>query len=74
MVALLFCYHFTALCASKGDISASSIYYIFFFFNLLFYKDAFIGLSCCFDGLSYSLHFSPLSLLQHAHSQRLGGS
>ena len=32
MVALLLCYCFTALCTSKGDISASAIYYLWRFF------------------------------------------
>ena len=44
------------------------------FISLLLYREAFIGFSCYFDGLSCSLHFSLLPLLQHAHSQRLGGS
>ena len=33
-----------------------------------------MGFSCFFGGLSYSLHMSLCSLLQHALSQRLGGS
>ena len=44
------------------------------FFSALLYRQAFIGFSCCYGGLSYSLHFTLLSLLQHALSQRLGGS
>ena len=31
MVALLLCYHFTALCTCKGDVSASTISYLWTF-------------------------------------------
>ena len=30
-----------------------------------------MGFSCCFGGLSYSLHFSLLFLLHHDYSQQL---
>ena len=43
-------------------------------FYPLIYRQAFIGFSCCFGGLSYSLYFCLLSLLQHALSQRFRGS
>ena len=36
MVAPLLCYHFTALCTSKGDISDSAIRYLWRFFSLLY--------------------------------------
>ena len=37
MVALLLCYHFTVLCASKCDISASAIYSIWRYFLINYY-------------------------------------
>ena len=37
MVALLLCYYFTALCTSKGDISASPICYLWVIFLILHY-------------------------------------
>ena len=37
IVALLICYHFTALCTSKGDISASAICYLWGFFLVYYY-------------------------------------
>ena len=35
MTALLLCYHFTALCTSRGDISVSAICYIWMFFQFI---------------------------------------
>ena len=43
-------------------------------FSSLLYRWAFIGFSCCFGGFFYSLHFTLLSLLHHAFSERFGGS
>ena len=62
IIALLVCYHFTALCTYNGDVSASAICLLSLevLFILLLYKLAFIGFSCCFGGLSYSLHLSLL--------------
>ena len=37
MVALFFCYPFTALCISKGDISASAICYLWISFIFYYY-------------------------------------
>ena len=50
MVALLLCYHFTALCTSKGDISASAIFYLWRF-PLVHYDSQFTAETYCFaDG------------------------
>ena len=57
MANLFLCYHSTALCTSKSNISASAICYLWRFINLL-YRQAFICFSCYFGGLSCSLHFS----------------
>ena len=37
MVALLLCYHFIALCTSKGDISASAICFLWKFLLVHYY-------------------------------------
>ena len=37
MAALLLCYHFTALCASKDDCSASAICYLRWLFLVHYY-------------------------------------
>ena len=74
MITLQLCYHLTALAPPK--VILVLVLFVIFqeFLNSLLYRWAFVGFSCCFGGLSYSLLFSLLRLLQHALSQRLGGS
>ena len=71
MVVLLLCQHFTALCTFKNNISASC-YSLSLngLFSSLLYRQHFIGFSCGFGGLFYSLHFSLLPLLQHTTTRR----
>ena len=67
MAAPLLCYHSTAVCTSKCDISASAICYLWRLFISLLYRYTFMGFSCCYGGLSYILH-SLCSLCCNMHS------
>ena len=75
MAALFLCYSAAALSASRGDICAGDICYLWGF-KLLVYccmGGPFIGFACDLGGLLCSFHFSPFPLLQRAHEQRVRG-
>ena len=75
MAALLLCYHFTALCVSKGDIRASAICYFCMFFLVHYcigkpsqaFRIAFISLcSLCCNMLS--ANDSEVVVCEHEHT------
>ena len=68
MVAPIFCCHFTAICTSKADISASVIYYLWKFFLIHYYISRFSYASLAASAVFLISLISLCSVCCHMHS------